>query len=486
MWPKTVTVATCLWLLTSNDFRLSSASKDATYEDIRTAIYSFAHSLRDNVDKLERHERREIQSGDKMQNMLLTIVNKQIQQKADYQALETAIKDLGHNVDVLTNAEKDEVTSTISVKSMLNNIDNRIVNGEAELMSILITQQKSADESRQLLDTKLAAMSEQIIALQSRFEAIEQAPKAKVSNDVIFELMQKISADQQSFLIASQTSGPSNDTSQMVQEAKHAVVETINVLSTKLDDDKRRREAFETKLIGAVESTKAFQDDVQNSFQLMSEEVRTLSDVQKTLAQTSDNVMDAKRRIEYSTHQILTEVTSVVNERSKELNDSVNAGIERAMKAVLDAQTTGMANVSLKIEMEISQVWRQIGIMYQTLTDSASTLATLQKQTDTFVNSTATSVDGMNNKVSAIAGRMSEVDDNLNYLLGRLSLVTQEFKEIKVGLGEALENIRIGLETVQGSKKAVDLGPGPNPIDEEPLSENINPHILSKTVYTVS
>lgn len=79
------------------------------HEDIRTAIYSFAHSLRDNVDKLERHERREKQSGDQMQNILLTIVNKQREQYNDHKALEAAIKELGHGVDVLTSAEKDEV-----------------------------------------------------------------------------------------------------------------------------------------------------------------------------------------------------------------------------------------------------------------------------------------------------------------------------------------------------------------------------------------
>jgi len=180
------------------------------------------------------------------------------------------------------------------------------------------------------------------------------------------------------------------------------------------------------------------------------------------------------------------EVTAVINDRSKELNDSVNAGLEHVLKTVLDAQSVGMANLSVKIETEISQVWRQIGIMYQTLTDSASTLAMLQQQTDMFVNSTTTSVEGMNGKVSAIAGRMTEVDENLNYLLGRLSLVTQEFKEIKVGLGEALESIRVGLQAVQGNKPAVDLGPGPNPIDEEPLGENLVPDVLSKTVYTVT
>lgn len=48
---------------------------------------------------------------------------------------------------------------------------------------------------------------------------------------------------------------------------------------------------------------------------------------------------------------------------------------------------------------------------------------------------------------------MSEVDDNLNYLLGRLSLVTQEFGQIKTGLGEALEHAKAGLSTVQDKLK---------------------------------
>ena len=46
---------------------------------------------------------------------------------------------------------------------------------------------------------------------------------------------------------------------------------------------------------------------------------------------------------------------------------------------------------------------------------------------------------------------MNEVDDHLNYLLGRLSLVVQEFNQVRGGLGEALESLRSGL-AVTGSK----------------------------------
>lgn len=63
---------------------------------------------------------------------------------------------------------------------------------------------------------------------------------------------------------------------------------------------------------------------------------------------------------------------------------------------------------------------------------------------------------------------MSEVDQNLNFLLGRLSLVTQEFNQIKSGLATALSNIRQSFLELQG--QVTDLGPGPNPIPEEPPS----------------
>lgn len=44
---------------------------------------------------------------------------------------------------------------------------------------------------------------------------------------------------------------------------------------------------------------------------------------------------------------------------------------------------------------------------------------------------------------------MEEIEGNLNYLLGRLSLVTQEFNKIKTELGSALDNIRSSFNVVQ-------------------------------------
>lgn len=79
---------------------------------------------------------------------------------------------------------------------------------------------------------------------------------------------------------------------------------------------------------------------------------------------------------------------------------------------------------------------------------------------------------------------MSEVDSNLNYLLGRLSLVTQEFNQIKGGLLGALDSIRSSLRVVQNEIQGLlvpnahlsrffnesllsDVGPGPHRIENE-------------------
>lgn len=54
--------------------------------------------------------------------------------------------------------------------------------------------------------------------------------------------------------------------------------------------------------------------------------------------------------------------------------------------------------------------------------------------------------------------------------MGRLSLVTREFNDIKTGLGKALTDIKDSFKTVQ--QKMKDMGPGPHNITEDALPPN--------------
>lgn len=206
-------------------------------------------------------------------------------------------------------------------------------------------------------------------------------------------------------------------------------------------------------------------DDMTKSYDQLLGEVKGLSKVEEVMVQTADNVLDTKRRIEYGVHQILLEVGDLIKLQGKNLNGTVNQRFDDIESTILDNQTGALTNLSSKIETEISQVWRQIGIMYQQLTASASALDRLQEQTDAYVNGSVRTMDSMEGKVGMITSRMSEVDDNLNYLLGKLSLVTSEFNQIKSGLASALDNIRNSFLEVQNEIK--DVGPGPRPIKTE-------------------
>lgn len=268
-----------------------------------------------------------------------------------------------------------------------------------------------------------------------------------------------------------------NNTMDTLQEIRYELATKIDKNGLKLDKNyqelegklKQSQEELTKSVSNIGEMSETVYGDVAKSYEQLRGEVQALAEVEKVMIQTADNVLDTKRRVEYGVHQILLEVGNLVKQNSKELNSTLNERFDNIELTILDNQTGALANLSSKLEQEMSQVWRQIGIMYQELTASTTALDRLQEQTETYVNGSLSTMDSMEGKVGQITGRMSEVDENLNYLLGRLSLVTQEFNQIKTGLGTALDNIRSSFQTVQDKIK--DSGPGPHKITEDPNTE---------------
>ncbi|GJQ79966.1 hypothetical protein Trydic_g9444 [Trypoxylus dichotomus] len=209
--------------------------------------------------------------------------------------------------------------------------------------------------------------------------------------------------------------------------------------------------------------------NLANSHQSLADEVRSLAKLEQVMVQTADGVMDTKRRVEYGVHQILLEIGDLVKVHSKEVNATINERFDTFELNILDEENGALANLTSKIGVEIDQVWRQIGIMHQQMRDSTDTLNKLQNQTDVYVNGSLNVMDNMKGKVVKITDRMIEVDENLNYLMGKLSLVTQEFNQIKSGLGKALDEIRQSFQEVQNKVK--NNGPGPHDIE---VSNEVN------------
>lgn len=213
------------------------------------------------------------------------------------------------------------------------------------------------------------------------------------------------------------------------------------------------------------ESMDSYFTDVRQSQDELTNGIKSLSKVEQVLIQTADNVLDTRKRVEFGVQEVLLGIGELVKTESKELNNTVNSRFNDISQTILENQNGGLSNLSSKIEMEISQVWRQIGIMYQQLTESTGALEKLQKQTEQYVNGSLNTMDNMDGRVEEITGRVSDVKDNLNYLMGKLLLVTQEFNQTKGDLATAFENLRKTFKSVRQDAK--ELGPGPNPIDDQ-------------------
>lgn len=141
------------------------------------------------------------------------------------------------------------------------------------------------------------------------------------------------------------------------------------------------------------------QDGIRSSISELRKEFGALVKLEQMLAQMGDNVLSVKRGMEFNVHAVTLEVGEVIKASSKELNETINSRFDAINNTISSNHNGALANLTSKIETEISQVWRQIGIMYQEISSSKDALNKLQEHTETYVNGTFTTMDSMEGKV---------------------------------------------------------------------------------------
>jgi hypothetical protein len=114
----------------------------------------------------------------------------------------------------------------------------------------------------------------------------------------------------------------------------------------------------------------------------LTSKVDTVTKLEKIMLDTSNNVLETKRRFEYGIHQIILEVGDVM----KTANSSMQKRLNELNDGILENHNVALVKLSTKIETEMSQVWRQIGIMYQEISSSKKVLDHLQEQTEAYGN----------------------------------------------------------------------------------------------------
>lgn len=482
--------------------------------------------MRDNTEKLERHEARERQLGEQLKKAIsvLTkrvsaidglkqqlaklderfagieqlIVQKDERERIQMQKTADALEDLegrldGWLADIQEKIKKvpnyldqslahREVDSAILSK--LNNTESLLIGHVSDLESTFKSESVKLKEmiagqsdKVQLMVMKVQDIGENLTNIKNSITTIKESSKLteesleeKLNVSLLMEEQSKALGNIKVLLKntieeihelpqVNEAQALQNETEMLLQEAKHAIEDIViresnNIQSTIFKSAEKAKDTVEALRMAMADNSNR-----------VSKELHDLSKGQLVMVSMADHVLDTKKRVEYGVHRILLEVGDLVKAQSQNINNTINRRFDGISNDIMDNQNGALANLTTKMEQEMNQVWRQINVMYQQMTESARALDKLHKQNEIYINGTTSTMGGMENKVSEITKRMMEVDENLNYLLGRLSLVTQEFNQIKSGLGAALDNIKASFKEVQD--KASDLSnPGPHPVPE--------------------
>lgn len=205
------------------------------------------------------------------------------------------------------------------------------------------------------------------------------------------------------------------------------------------------------------------QHTVLENYNELSREIKSLKKVEQVMIHTADSVLDTKRSIEFGIQQIILELGEIVKSSGSTINSTLSDQISNISFAILKNQTSALTNMTAKMEQEISQVWRQIGIMYQQMSQSVDLLDQLKDTTKEHMNASLSRVGNMDGTVGKINTKVADVEDNLNYLLGRLSLVSSEFNLMKNGVRDELVRLFENMAKENNNTVAIEGGE-PSPV----------------------
>ncbi|XP_036142603.1 centromere-associated protein E [Monomorium pharaonis] len=509
-----------------------SHTREITHEDIKDAMLSLVHMMRENTEKLERHEARERQLGEQLKKTI-TILTKRVSivdsLKLQLTKVEERISGIEHLITQKDERERIQMQKTVDnledlenhLEGWFTNIENKIaeINNRAKVTSVhnsslpdVLIKLNGIENNlievtrfKESLHNNVAKMNKESVTLMEKTHTIfseVQHITSKIENlerslenikqmtqnvqerpserqlDLsptfdnhiktlmqVQELLEDISNRLRELPRIKEIQTIHNETQAMLQETKHVLKDTVT----------RGIEDIGDRIMEGKEETKdsvtALRMDLANNAERVNQELQTLEKSQSVMVSMADHVLDTKKRVEYGVHQILLEVGDLVKTQSVNINSTLNQRFDGISNDIMNNQNGALGNLTSTMEQEMNKVWRQINVMYQQMTESARALDKLHQQNEVYVNGTTSTMGGMENKVGEITKRMTEVDENLNYLLGRLSLVTQEFNQIKTGLGNALDNIKASFKVVQ--EKTLNLtNPGPHPLPENYKNPN--------------
>lgn len=410
---------------------------DYSNEQVRDGLLSLVHSYSQLENKLDRHEQREralgeiikrglasLQKGQKIfdpmqgsyvrleervgqiETLLMGLDEKFAEQTKTNKAIETIEKwvaSQGHssgNSEKLTEVSNQVEDLSVNVKGLRKEVD-----------SLRVKYDKDAQDSQDSLSRivanvtkKLELNGKAIASIQDNLGKIGGV-KSSGAEDSISKDLQFIKSHigSRSYGDSAPTDGAidkdflislNNQTLDAISDMRHEVLTASDKsyvkITTKLKETASALDAT-LKNVGEGCDGNASGESKHDS--------ATQQKLEQMLAQMGDNVLSIKRGMEFNVHAITLEVAEAIKQNSKELSSSIGDKFEIINETIWNNHNGAITNLTSKIESEISQVWRQIGIMYQEVSSSKDALNKLQELTTSYVNGTVETMDHMEGKV---------------------------------------------------------------------------------------